>query len=371
MLKWITLASFSFCLSLSADARAPGNFSGVRTELEKISSKELLTTLNDFIKPSLPSRMVGQPGHESAQKFIEFTIRERDSKNSGTLATLSFRPDFDEGKNFYQRDFDSKVEGKLPKNSPDYNKWLTFTNYLKRQLDSLQTVQAHNIVWEKTGLNPKKILVVTAHYDTITVDPKSMTINMKGQMPGANYNGTGVAIALSLVKVLSQIDLNYTVRVVFLDWQGIGYLGSYQYAKVLEDDKKSGKELIGVINLEMLGQDSTFLDKTKKTGNMVVYGRQLASDANWAGKLIEKGDKMGTRVNFELRANNFEQSDTFRFWERGIPAVTFSQNWEDDFNPKFYQTSQDTPEVLNHETFYGAYKFIGGAVLSSLLDITR
>lgn len=369
MLKLITLASFSFCLS--AFARAPGNFNGVKVELEKISSKELMSTLTDFIRPSLPSRMVGQPGHESAQKFIEFTIRERDPKSSGTLTTLSFKPDFEEGKNFYQRDFDSKVEGKISKNTPDYNKWLTFTNYLKRQLDSLATVEAHNIIWEKAGLDPKKILVVTAHYDTITVDPQSMTINMKGPMPGANYNGTGVAVALSLVKVLSQIDLNYTVRVVFLDWQGIGYLGSYQYAKVLEDDKKSGKQILGVLNLEMLGQDSSFLDKSKKTGNMVLYGRKLASDVSWASKFIDHGDRMETRVNFELRANNFEHSDTFRFWERGIPAVTFSQNWEDDFNPKFYQTSQDTMEVLNHETFYGVYKFIGGAVLSTLLDITK
>jgi Zn-dependent M28 family amino/carboxypeptidase len=315
--------------------------------------------------------MVGQPGHESAQKFIEFTIRESDSKSSGTVATLSFKPDLEEGKNFYQRDFDSKVEGKLPKNSPEYNKWLTFTNYLKRLMDSLQNVEAHNIVWEKAGLNPQKVLVVSAHYDTIILDPKTMTMNMKSPMPGANYNGTGVAIALSLIKILSQIDLNYTVRVVFLDWQGIGYLGSYQYAKILEAEKKSGKEILGVVNLEMLGQDSTFLDKNKKTGNMVLYGRQLASDANWAGKLIQRGEKVGSRVSFELKANNFEQSDTFRFWERGIPAVTFSQNWEDDFNPKFYQTSQDTPEVLNHETFYGAYKFIGGSVLSTLLDITR
>jgi hypothetical protein len=72
MLKWITLASFSFCLTVHA--RAPGSFTGVRTELEKVSQKDLINTLNNFIKPSLPSRMVGQPGHESAQKFIEFTI---------------------------------------------------------------------------------------------------------------------------------------------------------------------------------------------------------------------------------------------------------------------------------------------------------
>ncbi len=365
MFKWITVATFS--LSFSVLARAPGTFTSVRTELEKISQRDLIATLNNFIKPSLPSRMVGQPGHESAKKFIEFTISESDPKNTGTLTTHSFKPDLEEGKNFYQRDLDAK----LSPGSPEYTKWLQFTNYLKRTLDSLQNVEAHNIVWEKTGISAKKILLVTAHYDTIIVDPQTMTINSKGTMPGANYNATGVAIGLSLVKILSQIDLNYTVRIVFLDWQGIGYLGSYQYSKLLAEEKKAGKEILGVLNLEMLGQDTSYLDKTKKTGNMVLYGRQLASDGKWATQLLEKGARMGTKVNFQHKANNFEHSDTFRFWEQGIPAVTFSQNWEDDLNPKFYQTSQDTAETLNHETFYGAYKFIGGVVLSTLLDITR
>lgn len=362
MLKLIIVSIFS--ISLAAEARAPGTFSAVRMEVEKINQRDLINTVNSFIKPGLPSRLVGQPGHESAQKFIEFTIRESDTKNTGTLTTISFKPDIEEGKNFYQRDLD-----KLPKTSPDYQKWLHVTSYLKRQLDSLSTTEAHNIVWEKAGLNPKKILVVTAHYDTITIDTQTMTINMKGPMPGANYNATGVAVGLSLVKLLSQIDLNYSVRVVFLDWQAIGYLGSYQYAKVLADDKKSGKEILGVVNLEMLGQDTSFLDKSKKTGNMIVYGRP--ADERLAGGLVDKGSKMGTKVTFEFRGNNFDQSDTFRFWEKDLNAVTFSQNWEEDFNPKFYQTSQDTAETLNHETFYGAYKFIGGAVLSTLLDITR
>ena len=209
MLKLIIVSIFSLSF---AHARAPGTFTGVRMELEKIGQRELISTLNNFIKPSLPSRMVGQPGHESARKFIEFTIKENDPKNSGTLTTMSFKPDIEEGKNFYQRDLD-----KLPSTSPDYQKWLHITSYLKRQLDSLSNTEAHNIVWEKAGINPKKILVVTAHYDTISIDTQTMTINTKSPMPGANYNATGVAVGLSLVKILSQIDLNYTVRVVFLD----------------------------------------------------------------------------------------------------------------------------------------------------------
>lgn len=365
VLKWITLWIFSF----SAFAGAPGSFSAVRKEVEKVSKRDLLEKLNSFVGASLPSRMVGQSGHGKAQTFLLESITSADPKKTGKLTVAEDPAPIAEGKNFYQKDFAAKVEGKIPPTSPEYQKWKRVTNYLEGQLEGLKDQKVKNIVWEKPGINPKKILVVTAHYDTISVDPGTMTITTKGNMPGANYNGTGVAIALSLIEVLAKIDLNYTVRVVFLDWQGIGYLGSYLYAGELAREEKSGKEILGILNLEMLGQDTSYFDRKKKTGNMVLYARE--GEGAQAKKFLALGEKMNAKVDFELRANSFDQSDTFRFWERDLPAVTFSQNWEDDFNPKFYQSSQDTAETLNHDTLYGAYKFIGGVVLSTLLDITR
>lgn len=40
---------------------------------------------------------------------------------------------------------------------------------------------------------------------------------------------------------------------------------------------------------------------------------------------------------------------------KGDFGLVFSQNWEEDFNPKFYQTPQDTAETLNFKTLYNAY----------------
>jgi Zn-dependent M28 family amino/carboxypeptidase len=229
-------------------------------------------------------------------------------------------------------------------------------------------VPVQNMTWEKAGKSPDKLLIVTAHYDTISHDKKTLLVKENESMPGANYNASGVAVALGLIKVLSQIDLNYSVRVVFLDWQGIGFHGSSQYAKEL---KGLGKDILGVINLEMLGQDTSFFDKTKKNGNMSVYLRNLDDEARWVKKLTEHGGKITQKVTFEMKPNGFENSDNFRFWEQGFFSATFSQNWEDDFNPKFYQTSQDTSETLNHETLLHSYQYVGGAVIGSLLDLTK
>ncbi len=367
--KLTTLAIFS--LSLCAGAGSPATYTQVKSELQKVSQKELGDWVKDFVRAGAPSRMVGQPGHQSAIAFLTKTVEALDRKKTGKLSVVSVPADVAEAKNFYQRDFDLKVEGKIPKTHPDYRKWENFTKYMQQVAQRYQGAELSNIVWEKPGLNSDKILVVTAHYDTISQDPQTYLIKEKEPMPGANYNASGVAVALGLLKTLSGFDLNYTVQVVFLDWQGIGYLGSHHYARELKALKAKGKEILGVVNLEMLGQDTSYFDRTKKLGNMSSYTRDLVEERQWAQKLLDHGSKVSQKVTFELKPQGFDRTDSFRFWEQDLRSVTFSQNWEDDFNQKFFQTPQDTPETLNHETLYHAYQYVGGAVLGTLLDITK
>lgn len=364
MLKLITAAIFS--LPLLVSARAPGNYSQVKTEILKTSQTDLIRTLNEFVKAGAPSRMIGMPGHDKAKNYLLDFIKSSDPKGSGKLIVDNFTPDVGEAKRFYQNDFDQKVEGKISKIHPDYQKWLRFTTYMKGTADRLAPNQGTNIIWEKTGIDASKLFVILVHYDTVVHDPNTLMINEKSAMPGANYNASGVSVALSILKTLAQIDLNYSVHVAFVDWQAVGFLGSYRYAQEL---KKSGKNVIGFVNLEMLGQDTSFLDKTKKTGNMNVYYR--LEDEKFISFLNQHGTKMTSKVSFGQKPTGFENSDNFRMWEQGYSGGTYTQNWEDDFNPKFYQTSQDTPETLNHQTLYYGYQFIGGAVVSTLLDITK
>ena len=364
MLKLIILAIFS--LSFLAEARSPGSYTQARFELEKTSQKNLLTLLNDFVKESAPSRLIGKPGHEKAVNFILERIKLFDPKGSGKVILDQFEPDAAEAERFYQDDFDQKVEGKISTLHPDYQKWLKFTTYMKEKAQALKTFKGSNIIWEKSGLDSSKTLVISAHFDTISHDPKTLLIAEDSPMPGANYNASGVSIALSLIKVLAQIDLNYSVQVVFLDWQSIGFLGSHRYAREL---KASGKKILGFMNLEMLGQDTSFFDKNKKTGNMCVYFRP--QDEKFIQSLNQHGSRLNSKITFQMKPIGFENSDNFRFWENGFIGGTFTQNWEDDFNPKFYQTPQDTPETLNHQTLYSAYQYLGGATLGILLDLTK
>jgi Peptidase family M28 len=357
-----------FNFSISAFGKAPGTFVQLRSELQRVTQRNIVEWVNGLVKAGAPSRMVGLPGHDMARDYIQQTIVSLDPKSTGKLIVSSVPVDVEAVKRFYQNDFDEKLEGKVPSTHPEYRKWLRFTQSMKALAENKKSFPVQNITWEKAGLNSEKMLVVSAHYDTISHDKNTLLVNEKEQMPGANYNASGVSVALGLIKVLAGMDLNYSVRVVFLDWQGIGFHGSAQYAKELKD---SGKDIMGVMNLEMLGQDTSFFDKTKKNGNMSVYLRNLSDEEKWVKKLTENGKNVTQKVSFEMKPNNFESSDNIRFWEQGFKSATFSQNWEDDFNPKFYQTSQDTAETLNHETLWYAYQYVGGALIGELLDLTK
>ncbi|MGE3610231.1 MAG: M28 family peptidase [Bacteriovoracaceae bacterium] len=367
MLKLIILAIFSFPIIVLA--KSPSSYGQAHLEVsQNLSSKNLVQIINEFVRVSAPSRMIGKRGHDKAIEYIKSTIEKFDSKKSGKSTLASFSPDIIEAQNFYQNDFNQKVEGKIAKTHPDYQKWLKFTLYMKGVAEKYKDVKGQNIIWEKAGLNPNKVLILSAHYDTVSHDPRTLEIRENDSMPGANYNASGVSIALGVIKLLAKIDLNYSVQVAFLDWQSIGFLGSYQYAKEL---KNSGKEILGIINLEMLGQDTSYFDRAKKIGNMCVYTRPDREEVSWVRGLLAHGAKFNNKVDFDLRPNSFESSDNFRFWEQGLKAATFTQNWEDDFNPKFYQTPQDTPETLNHETLYSSYQYLAGATLGTLLDLTK
>jgi hypothetical protein len=174
VLKLIILAIISYSLSLWA--KTPSSFSQLKFEFEKISQKQFIETLAEFVRASAPSRMIGKPGHEGAFNFITESIKSYDAKNSGSLIIDNFRPDISEALRFYEDDFKEKIEGKVPPSHPEYKKWFNFTNHMKQKAKSFDSLMGKNIIWEKSGLNASKTLVISAHYDTISHDPKTFLI---------------------------------------------------------------------------------------------------------------------------------------------------------------------------------------------------
>lgn len=371
MRKVFLSLSFSIIslFSISIQAKQIKSIYNIRSHVKSYSKKKLVNSLRMFVYKSRPNRFFGTSGHLAIQEFLYSTLKNYKVDDKTNIIEDAFDLNLEVGKKLYQNDFDSKIASTYKPNTPEFQKWNRFNHYMQSMLDKNKNHKGKNYIWERKGTSGKT-LIITAHYDTVSHDPKTLKINPNSKMPGADYNASGVAIALSLVDLLYNQDLYHSVRIVFLDAQALGFLGSYDYAQKIKEQKDT---ILGVVNLEMLGHDSKHFDKAKKYKNFKVYTRDSNkdpshSDINFLKQFSKTTTKAKVNIKFNLVQNNFNNSDHFRFWDIGIPAIVFTQNWEDDFNPK-YQSANDFPETINQQSFYNSFKYIARNTLGFLMNL--
>jgi hypothetical protein len=341
---------------------------------EKISKDTLEKNLRDFVAAGRPSRMIGTPGHQKAMEYIEGKLKALKS-NGTSYERVEFTPNIAKAGDFYAEDFKKEVVAKIPKTDPNYDRWKGFTLSMMKALDSVKDAKGYNLVWEKKGTTkPDEVIILGANYDTLLNDPKTLLVDTKGAMPGADNNGTGVAALLSMAEILDKLDLPKTVRIVFFDFEEMGFLGSRDYVEKLKANMGQQK-IVGYVNLVMLGNDSKRDDKEKKLNNFKVYLRNpkdvgADQDLKLEEMLTSAGKRLYNIIEFKPEANSMNSSSHISFWDAGLPAICFSQNWESDFNPRFH-TPNDFVETLNINTYTNAFRYITGSVLSWNYDIVK
>ncbi len=347
------------------------NIGSVKSVVRKYKKDNLLTNLREFVSCCRPSRIVGTKSHEKASNWIVDRLKKIDP--TALVVVDEFTPDIEHAKSIYRKDFQKEIAGNYPKTSPIYKKWNSFTNSMISHLDKLKTVKGKNIIWEKKGsISPDEVIILGAHYDTINYDKENLIINLEADQPGADNNGTGVASLLSLIEILTEVNTPKTVRVVFLDYQEFASLGARAYVKKYKEDLKKDS-FAGFVNLLMLGHDTKRNDKNSRSNNFKVYTRKESDplyglDSKIAKKLVSAGDKTLSGMRFEIDANGFDKSDHISFWNEGLPAIIFTQNWEDDPNPKNH-TSNDFVETINFKSLDRAFRFISGSIIAWTYDI--
>lgn len=139
----------------------------------------------------------------------------------------------------------------LSKNMPAVSEWLAG----RMREVGLKNVRFHefayrggrprNIIGEKPGKGLKTILI-GAHYDS---RQENMN-NPEGPAPGANDNGTGVAVSLEVARVLGPLKLTDNLRFVLFSGEEQGLLGSTAYAPVV---KAENTDMRFVFNLDQIG----------------------------------------------------------------------------------------------------------------------
>jgi aminopeptidase YwaD len=110
----------------------------------------------------------------------------------------------------------------------------------KVSIDSflMGSMYSTNIIIEKKGRDTTSWLIVGAHYDT------------KGESPGANDNGSGVAATLEIARLIKDIGTDISVRIINFGAEEQGFYGSYHYANTTLDPEDN---VLLMFNLDQLG----------------------------------------------------------------------------------------------------------------------
>jgi len=96
--------------------------------------------------------------------------------------------------------------------------------------------------------NAKRIVLVTGHYDSRNSD----ILDVKGDAPGANDDGSGTAVSLECARVLSKLKFPATIIFLTVAGEEQGLNGSQHFAKMA---KEQGWDIEAVLNNDIVGGD--------------------------------------------------------------------------------------------------------------------
>ena len=176
------------------------------------------------------------------------------------------------------------------------------------------------------GSEGGKHLWVTAHLDSVG-------------NAGANDNASGLVSILMIAKALEGLDLKHTVHLVAYDLEELGLIGSSKYVRNAVSAvraQKSGKAIIGNLNIDMIGYEVGSFDAA-----IVSCGR---------GGVIDEAVVRASKVidsPIDLKETCLPgRSDHQHFWEAGLPAVWLFERGEDGRYPWHHEYG-DTIDKVN------------------------
>jgi len=170
-----------------------------------------------------------------------------------------------------------------------------------------------NVIAEMPG-SGKGVVVLGGHFDTVP------------SVQGANDNGSGIAVLLTIAQELSQRSFPFTLRFIAFGSEELGLFGSQFYVSSLSDEER--KAIIAMLNFDSVG-----------TGNRLnIIGDQRLVDITLD---LARENSIEAR---DLQEFRFGTSDHASFQAAGIPAIFFST---DDLSR--IHTPQDTLEFIQEE----------------------
>jgi Zn-dependent M28 family amino/carboxypeptidase len=203
-----------------------------------------------------------------------------------------------------------------------------------------------NVIAEQPGtVTPKIKVIVCAHYDDLSF--------LGGVSPGADADASGCAGVLEAARVLSRYKTGFTIVYAIWDWTELGNRGSDWYAY---SARARGDSILGVLNLDQIGYDSTNSHVSE------VYFQKVAQSEQLADSVL----MVATRYPIDSQKVNKDsgpiESDHFSFYYYGYTAVLLTEEASKYNNSPCAESVNDKFATLNLSTFLSRAKLVAATV---------
>src|SRR5438270_5041990 len=250
-----------------------------------------------------------------------------------------------------------------------------------------QPTQITNVYAVLKGSDPesaKHIVLVTGHYDSRNSD----TLDVKGDAPGANDDGSGTAVSLECARVLSKLKFPATIIFLTVAGEEQGLNGSKHFAQMA---KQQDWNLEAVLNNDIVGgdrnpQQDTSVVRVFSEGLPVAAtdqqirmirtlgGENDSSSRELARYIAEVSHIYSTAIHpfLILRLDLYLRGgDHYSFNQQGFAAVRFTE-YREDFNHQHQNVRTergveygDLPKFVDFD-FVAHVAVLNAATLASL-----
>jgi hypothetical protein len=250
-----------------------------------------------------------------------------------------------------------------------------------------QPTQITNVYAVLKGSDPesaKHIVLVTGHYDSRNSD----TLDVKGNAPGANDDGSGTAVSLECARVLSKLKFPATIIFLTVAGEEQGLNGSRHFAAMA---KQQGWNVEAVLNNDIVGgnkdpeQDASVVRVFSEGIPVAADEKQLRQIRNLGGESDSSSRELaryiaevgrtydaGVKPLLIFRLDRYLRGgDHYSFNQQGFAAVRFTE-YREDFNHQHQNIRTengieygDLPRFVNFE-YSAAVARLNAATLASL-----
>jgi Zn-dependent M28 family amino/carboxypeptidase len=212
----------------------------------------------------------------------------------------------------------------------------------KRIPDPTEVVDV--VAIQKGSTEPERVIVLTAHIDSRVSD----VMNATADAPGADDNGSGVALVLEAARILSRYKFPATIVYGILSGEEQGLYGGKvlaQYAQAqnwkveadLNDDIVGGTHgqngVVDNTRIRLFSEGTREAETAKQARQRRYEGGEIDGPSrNVARTIKEQAERYipNWRVDLVYRVDRFGRgSDHEAFNELGYPAVCFRESAED------------------------------------------